>query len=110
MYGRVKGHEFEDLVDATVFILTAALDQYDNDPEAGSKLVASLSEKDRAKVRTRAMKDCHHGFDMPGVDLRANDPSSNRGQGGTAIMRYNPLATTEAHKLAVEFFSSALKQ
>ena len=109
LYGTVKGHEFENLVDAPVLILTAALDQYDNDPEAGVKLVAKLNEKDRALVKTRAMKDCHHGFDMPGVDILAHDPSSNRGQGGTAIMRYTPLATTEAHKLAVEFFSSALK-
>jgi dienelactone hydrolase len=109
MYGKVKGHEFENLVDAPVFILTAALDQYDNDPEAGAKLVATLTEKDRARVTTRAMKDCHHGFDMPGVDFAAKDPSSNRGKGGTAIMRYNPLATTEAHKLAVGFFSTALK-
>src|SRR5215472_9978999 len=109
LYGSVKGHEFEHLVDARVFILTAALDQYDNDPEAGAKLVAKLNDKDRARVTTRAMKDCHHGFDMPGVDLQARDPSSNRGKGGTAIMRYNPLATTAAHKLAVEFFSEALK-
>jgi dienelactone hydrolase len=109
MYGKVKGLEFANLVDAPVFILTAALDQYDNDPEAGTKLVAKLNDKDRAKVTTRAMRDCHHGFDMPGVDFAAKDPSSNRGQGGTAIMRYNPLATTEAHKLAVGFFSTALK-
>jgi dienelactone hydrolase len=109
IYGTVKGNEFENLVGAPVFVMTAALDQYDNDPEAGAKLVSKLSEKDRSRVTTRAMKDCHHGFDMPGVDFAAKDPSSNRGKGGTAIMRYNPQATTEAHKLAVGFFSTALK-
>ena len=109
LYGTLKDHAFENLVDAPVFILTAALDQYDNDPEAGAKLVAKLSAKDRQHVRTRAMANCHHGFDMPGVDLLAHDPSSNRGAGGTAIMRYNPSAAVEAHKLAVAFFSEAMK-
>jgi dienelactone hydrolase len=109
LYGTLKDHAFENLVAAPVFILTAALDQYDNDPEAGAKLVARLDEKDRKRVKTRAMANCHHGFDMPGVDLLAHDPSSNRGAGGTAIMRYNPQATVEAHKLAVAFFSEAMK-
>jgi dienelactone hydrolase len=109
LYNNVKGFEFGDLADVPVFILTAALDQYDNDAEAGAKLVATLAEKDRMHVRTRAMADSHHGFDMPGANMLAQDPASNRGQGGTAIMRYNPMATAEAHKLAVEFFSGALK-
>lgn len=100
---------FSDLVDAPVFILTAALDQYDNDPEAGRKLVASLSESDRKNVRTQAMADCHHGFDMPGADFLARDPGGHRGKGGDVIMRYNPLQTTEAHRLAVRFFSEAMK-
>lgn len=109
LYNRVAGFEFGNLVDAPVFIMTAALDQYDNDAEAGAKLVATLSEKDRKRVRAKAMADCHHGFDMPGVDMAANDPASHRGQGGTAIMRYNPHATVEAHKMAVGFFVEALK-
>jgi uncharacterized protein len=110
LYGNVPGIEFANLVNTPVFLLTAALDQYDNDPRAGEKLVSSLSEADKSKVRTRAMADCHHGFDMPGVDLLAEDPSSNRGAGGTAIMRYNAAATVEAHKLAAEFFSAALNR
>jgi hypothetical protein len=109
LYNRVAGFEFGNLVDAPIFILTAALDQYDNDKEAGAKLVASLSEADRRRVRTRAMAECHHGFDMPGIDIEATDPASNGGQGGTAIMRYNPSATVEAHKLAVNFFRECLK-
>jgi dienelactone hydrolase len=107
-YGKVQGHEFSNLVRAPIFILTAALDQYDNDPKAGEKLVASLSEADRSHVSTQTIADCHHGFDMPGVDMKASDPSSNRGAGGTAIMRYNAPATAEAHKLAAGFFSRAL--
>lgn len=108
LYGRVPGHEFRDLTGAPIFLMTAALDQYDNDPGAGEKLADSLAPNDRACVATRAMAGCHHGFDMPGVDMVVNDPSSNRGAGGTAVMRYNAEATVEAHKLAVAFFSKAL--
>src|SRR5262249_17092293 len=101
---------FANLVGSPVFIMTGALDQYDNDPDAGETLVASLGTEDRKHVRTRAMADCHHGFDMPGIDILARDPSINRGKGGAAIMRYNPHATAEAHKLAVEFFSETILQ
>ena len=108
MYGRVPGYTFGDLAGAPVFLLTAALDQYDNDPDAGENLVATLSPADRNLVTTTAMAECHHAFDMPGVDMLAEDPSSNRGAGGTAIMRYNAAATAEAHRLAVDFFSTKL--
>jgi dienelactone hydrolase len=109
LYGNVKGLELSPLSGAPVFLMTAELDQYDNDARAGELLVASLPPSDRAIVKTRAMAGCHHGFDMPGVDLVANDPASNRGAGGTAIMRYNSAAAAEARNLAVEFFSGALK-
>lgn len=109
LYGAVRGYELNNLVTAQIFILTAELDQYDNDPRAGEKLIESLSKGDRASVTTRAMADCHHGFDMPGVDMVADDPFSNRGEGGSVTMRYNPSATAEAHRLAVEFFSAALR-
>ncbi len=108
-YGKVPGHDFFNLVSAPVFILTAALDQYYNDAQAGETLVAALKPEDRKNVRTVAMADCHHGFDMPGADMLANDPSANRGRGGTAIMRYNETATPEAHRLAADFFATALK-
>jgi dienelactone hydrolase len=110
LYGTSKDLEFGNLVDAPLFILTAALDQYDNDPKAGAKLVATLSERDRRHVKTQAMADCHHGFDMPGADFLAHDPGGHRGKGGSVIMRYNPLQTTEAHRLAVAFFSEAMKE
>ena len=110
MYGRVPGYEFRDLVDAPIFLLTAELDQYDNDPGAGDKLVASLPSSDRARVSTMTMPGCHHGFDMPDTDMVVNDPSSNRGAGGTAIMRYNPSAAAEAHRQAVAFFLKTLTQ
>jgi hypothetical protein len=109
MYGAAPGYVFSGLVDAPVFILTAALDQYDNDPEAGEKLVRALGPADRKKVATQAMAGCHHGFDMPGVDIVVTDPSSNRGSGGTAIMRYNAPAAEKAHALASSFFADALK-
>lgn len=108
LYGSREDFAFGNLVGAPVFILTAALDQYDDDPKAGEKLVASLSEADRAHVKTQAMPDCHHGFDMPGIDIVGRDPFANRGAGGSVIMRYNPSATTEAHRLAAAFFSASL--
>ncbi|MBV9331289.1 MAG: dienelactone hydrolase family protein [Alphaproteobacteria bacterium] len=109
LYGSQRGFELKNLVTAPIFILTAAQDEYDNDPRAGEVLIESLDKADRASITTRAMADCHHGFDMPGVDILAEDPFANRGEGGKVTMRYNPHATTEAHRLAVEFFSAALR-
>lgn len=108
-YNKVPGFAFGDLVDAPLLLITGALDQYDNDPEVSAKLLAGLKPADAAKIKIRVMPDSHHGFDMPGVDMEVTDPFGNQGRGGTVIMRYNPDATRQAHKLAVEFFSSALK-
>ena len=104
LYNRVRGFEFGDLVDATVLIVTGALDGYDNDPKAGETLVASLAASDRAKIRTEVMAEAHHGFDMPGPSRRVQDPAGNRGAGGQLTMAYNPEAATRSHALAVEFF------
>ena len=109
LYAARPDHAFANLTGAPVFVLTAALDQYDDDPSAGEKLVARLNDRDRSHVRTRAMADCHHGFDMPGVDIVAQDPFAHCGKGGSVIMRYNPSATAEAHRLAAEFFAEALQ-
>jgi len=108
-WNRISGFEFGDLVDAPVLLMTGALDQYDNDPDIAHKLVASLSPADRARIRVEVMPDSHHGFDMPYVDMIVDDPFANQGKGGKAIMRYNPETTAQAHGLAVEFFSNALK-
>lgn len=107
-YNRVPGFEFRDLVDAPVHLVTGAFDQYDNDPEAGPKLVAGLPAQDRSLVRTSVMAGAHHGFDMPGVDMEVQDPFGNRGKGGMLTMRYNPDATQQSHRLAVAFFTRAL--
>jgi dienelactone hydrolase len=107
-YNRAPGFEFRDLVDAPVFLVTGALDQYDNDPEAGPKLAATLEAADRTKVRTSVVAGAHHGFDMPGVDIEVADPFGNRGEGGKVIMRYNADAALQSHRNAVEFFSRAL--
>jgi dienelactone hydrolase len=107
-YNALPGFEFSSLVTAPIFIVTGALDQYDNDPEALPKLVASLSPPDRANIRFRVIPDAHHGFDMPGVDMVVQDPAGNRGKGGDVIMRHNPAATSISHTLAVDFFTQAL--
>jgi dienelactone hydrolase len=107
-YNQIPGHEFRDLVDAPLFIVTGAQNQYDDDPEAGPKLAAGLPPADRARVRTHVFAGAHHGFDMPGVDIVVQDPTSHRGKGGDVVMRYNPQATAVSHKLCVEIFSSAL--
>ena len=108
LYNRVPGFEFADLVDAPVLIVTGALDGYDNDPKAGETLVASLSDIDRARVRTEVMTDAHHGFDMPGEARQVQDPAGNRGQGGLLTMAYNAQAAERSHKLAVAFFTEAM--
>jgi dienelactone hydrolase len=108
-YNRVPNFEFGDLVDAPMLLITGALDQYDNDPEISAKLVGGLAPADRAKITLRVMPDSHHGFDMPGADMEVTDPFGNQGKGGEVIMRYNPETARQAHRAAVEFFSSALK-
>jgi uncharacterized protein len=108
VFNRVPNFEFGDLVDAPVLLITGALDQYDNDPEIGPRLVAGLSPQDRARVVARVMPDSHHGFDMPGVEIVVNDPFGNQGQGGAVIMRHNPETTRAAHRLARDFFTGNL--
>jgi len=108
LYNRAAGFEFADLVDAPVLIVTGALDGYDNDPDAGPSLAASLAPADRAKVRCQVMTGAHHGFDMPGETRQVTDPAGNRGAGGLVTMAYNPEAARRAHALAAEFFSGAL--
>jgi dienelactone hydrolase len=108
LYNRVRGFEFGGLVDAPILIVTGAFDGYDNDPKAGETLVASLSDADRAKVRTEVMAGAHHGFDMPGEAREVQDPAGNRGQGGLVTMAYNPEAAERAHALAVAFFMEAM--
>ena len=108
LYNRAPGFEFGDLVDAPILIVTGALDSYDNDPEAGPKLVASLGAADAKRVRCEVMADAHHAFDMPGPARQAEDPGANRGAGGLATMAYNPDATRTAHDLAVGFFLQAM--
>jgi len=109
LYNRVPGFEFTDLVDAPVLIVTGALDAYDNDPEAGPKLLASLSPTDAARVRCEVMAGAHHGFDMPGPERRVEDPGGNRGAGGMVTMAHNPEAARRAHALAVDFFLEATR-
>ena len=110
VFNHVPGFEFGDLVDAPVLLVTGALDQYDNDPDVSRKLVAGLSDTDRAKIRIRVMENAHHGFDMPGVDVEVVDPFGNQGKGGRVIMRHNPQATGAAHLEAVAFFIEAMKR
>lgn len=109
LYNRAPGFAFGDLVDAPVLIITGALDGYDDDPDAGPKLVAALSAADRAHVRAEVMADAHHGFDMPGEAREVEDPGGHRGAGGRLTMAHNPAATARAHALAVAFFAGALK-
>jgi len=108
IYNTVPGAEFGDLVEAPLLLATGALDQYDDDAQAGPKLATSLGVKDRARVTTHVFADAHHCFDMPGVDAVVQDPFCHRGRGGDVTMRHNPRAMAEAHRLAVEFFSRSL--
>jgi dienelactone hydrolase len=107
-YNQIPGHEFRDLVDAPLFIVTGGLDQYDDDPGAALKLVDALSPAERARVRTHVFDGAHHCFDMPGVDVVVQDPMSHRGTGGDVVMRHNPQAMAQSHKLCVDFFSEVL--
>jgi dienelactone hydrolase len=109
VYNAVPGYEFANLVEAPICIVTGALDQYDNDPEAAAKLVGSLAPEDRERVEFHVMPEAHHGFDMPGADFQIPDRMGNRGKGGGVVMRYNPQATARSHALAVAFFSRTLK-
>jgi dienelactone hydrolase len=107
-YNKVPGHEFGNLVDAPLMLVTGALDQYDDDPDAGDRLAASLSPADRVHVSTHVFADSHHCFDMPGVDVVVEDPMSHRGAGGKVIMRHNAEAMAESHRLCAYFFREAI--
>lgn len=108
LYNRVRGFEFADLVDAPILLVTGALDGYDNDAEAGPKLVASLAPADRAHMRAEVIAGAHHGFDIPGPERQVADPGGNRGQGGLVTMAFDAAATERGHALALGFFSAAL--
>jgi dienelactone hydrolase len=107
-YNTLPGQEFSSLTGAPLLLVTGALDEYDDDAEAGPKLAASLAPEDRAHVRTHVFADAHHGFDMPGIDVVVPDPFCHRGKGGHVVMRHNPDAAREAHRLAVSFFRETL--
>lgn len=107
-FNRVPGFEFGNLVDAPVMLVTGALDQYDDDAEAGPKLVASLDPKDAAKVTVTVLDGAHHCFDLPGANVVVNDPASHRGQGGQVQMLHNEMAMLASHQIAVNFFSENL--
>lgn len=107
-FNRVPGFEFGDLVDAPVMLVTGALDQYDDDPEAAPKLVASLDPKDAAKITVKVMENAHHCFDMPGANVVVTDPASHRGAGGQVQMLCNEEAMLASHQIAVAFFSQHL--
>ena len=107
-YNRVPGFEFGNLVDAPVLMVTGELDQYDDDPEAGPKLVASLAPEDAKRIEVHVMKGAHHCFDMPGANVVVTDPVSHRGAGGEVQMLFDEEAMRKAHELAVDFFSGAL--
>lgn len=102
---RAAGFEFADLVAAPILIATAALDGYDDDPNAGPALARSLPALDRMKVRTAVFHGVHHGFDRPGPDGRIEDPAAHRGDGGLVTTKFDPEAAGRAHGLAVQFFS-----
>jgi uncharacterized protein len=107
-YNTLPGHEWRDLVDAPLLIVTGGLDQYDDDPSANEKLLVSLSPAERARTRTHVFADAHHCFDMPGVDVVVQDPMSHRGAGGDVTMRHNSQAAAQSHKLCADFFSETL--
>ena len=88
--------------------MTGASDGYDNDPDAGPKLVASLTPADRAKIRTEVMANAHHGFDMPGICSPGSGPRRQSRPGGLVTMAYNAEAAERLHALAVAFFSETM--
>jgi uncharacterized protein len=108
IYGALPGMALGALVDAPLLLVTGGADDYDDDPQAGPKLVAQFAPEDRARVRTTVFAGAHHGFDMPGVDVVVTDPLSHRGQGGPAVMRCDPQAMGEARRIAVAFFRETL--
>ncbi len=107
-WNRIPNFEFGDLVDAPHI--------------ADDRRARSIRQRSRhvreTRRRTFAHGSCqdraqghagsHHGFDMPEADMEVDDPFGNQGKGGKVVMRYNPDATRDAHRLAVEFFSAAL--
>jgi dienelactone hydrolase len=108
LYNRVPGFELRDLVRAPLLIITGEADQYDDDPRAAENLIATLDPRDRLTVRTCVIEGAPHGFDMPDVDMVAEDPAAHRGAGGQVVVRYEAEGAAKARTLVVEHFASAL--
>jgi dienelactone hydrolase len=110
LFNHVRGYEFSGLTWAPVLIATAALDEFDNDADAGPALARALSALDRAKVRTAVFYGAHHDFDVPGPRRTIEHPQASRGAGGLVTLAYDPVAAARAHLLAVQFFSEMKQQ
>ncbi|HYW02905.1 MAG TPA: dienelactone hydrolase family protein [Gammaproteobacteria bacterium] len=108
IFNRVPGFELDGLVATRILLVTAELDQYDNDPQVSRKLLDTLAPEDRQRIELEVVPEAHHGFDIPGADVEVDDPFGNQGQGGRVIIRGDRRAMEAMHRRAVAFFREAL--
>jgi dienelactone hydrolase len=101
---------YQAMTGAPVHILAAALDDFDDDPDACPKFVRALPASVRSSVSVTVYPDVGHGFDVPKSEERTfQDPFAHMGRGG-AVRYYGDAATADkARAFAVEFFTSNLK-
>jgi dienelactone hydrolase len=107
VYSRSPAMALTGLTGAPVLIQTGDADTYD-DPDAGEKLLASLTPDDARHVRQRTHKGAGHGFDRDLPTKTINDPAAHSGAGGPVLMAFHHEAAWAARAEIVAFFKGAL--
>lgn len=102
-YNHVPGYDFKQLRPVHLLVLVGAKDGYDDDPTACTRLVAGLTDAERARTEVHVYPDAEHGFNMLEPAMHYTDPFAHRGKGGDNTSSPNPTAR-EAARLEVEQF------
>lgn len=104
LYSHIPDYELSHLTGAPVLLVTGGQDRYDNDPEAGPKLVASLAPADRAHVSALVYESAQHGFNILEAPFTYQDPFVNMGRGGEGLSAPDEAAREAVRGEMVRFF------
>ena len=100
---------FKELTGAPVLLQGGELDTYD-EPDTCQKLVDSLPDASRPRVRLKMYAGATHKFDATEPEHIFNDPAANLGRGGEVRATPNPAAAALARAATVKFFLELFAQ
>ncbi|QEQ88889.1 hypothetical protein F1602_16880 [Pseudomonas putida] len=106
-YNHVPGYDLKHLAPARLLVLVGEKDQYDDDPKACTKLVASLPAEDQARAKVLVYPGAEHGFNGLEAAQEYKDPFLHRGQGGLGRSAPDPAAREASRKAVVAFFTDS---